>query len=157
MELSKAGKDVYALMESVLKRFHMERLWLIEDKIEIVFREKASTPGGRVVQGRTKKVPPLLSVLAESEAIFVIELAEDEWAKMGPEEKEALIDHHLCSMMVEENPQTSNISYKIAPPDFIGYRGEIERHGVWRYLNHGDTEDEDNVIELLFGKRGSDD
>jgi hypothetical protein len=153
MELTKAGKDVYDLMKSVLQRHHVDRLYMVEDQIEIIFREKASCPGGRVIQGKTKKAPPLLKALSESEAIFIIELAMDEWVKMDPSEKEAIIDHHLCSMMVDENAQTGNISYKIAPPDFIGYRGEIERHGVWRYLNTADEEDGETVIEKLFGVR----
>ena len=50
----KAGQDVYALMNECIKR-HIPDLLDIADKIEVVFKEKASTPQGRVLAGKTKR------------------------------------------------------------------------------------------------------
>lgn len=146
----KAGADVYALMNECIKR-HLPDLLDISDKIEIVFKEKASTPQGRVIAGKTRRAPALLKVLADNESIFIIEIGADIWQQYGADDRAALLTHHLCSISVKENAQTGERSYGIAPPDFIGYKKEIELYGVWRYLNVEDEEDEENVIDKLFG------
>lgn len=151
MDVWKAGPDVYEFLHQTLKAYHLERLYDLEGKIEVVFKEKASTPGGKVVMASTKKVNPMLKVLHGSEALFIFEIAADEWQNMTDKEKLALMDHHLCSISTKESKE-GDVTYSVAPPDFVGYRAEIERHGVWRYLNRNDEDDADDVIASLFGK-----
>lgn len=151
MDVWKAGEDIHSLMKEILKRHHVERLFDLEDKITILFREKSGITGGRVIHAKTRKASPMLKVLhPEDETMFLIEIGAEEWLAFGDKEKSALLDHHLCSIHVEEGKEGSR-KFKIAPPDFVGYKGEIERHGVWRYLNTHDEEDEEDVIDSLFG------
>lgn len=154
MDVWKAGSGVYDLMQEILKRHHVERLFDVEDKIQIIFREKAGVAGGRIVQGKTRKANPILKVLHSDDSMFIIEIAADEWQNMTDKEKYALLDHHLCSIHVTENKQGER-KFTIAPPDFQGFKGEIERHGVWRYANTVDEEDDEDVISALFGPEGS--
>ena len=63
-EMWKAGSEVYDLMKECIRRYHSE-LAMIEDKIDIVFKDKASTPGGRVIAGKTKRAPALLKTLGK--------------------------------------------------------------------------------------------
>jgi hypothetical protein len=151
MDVWKAGSEVHTLMSEILKRHHVERLYDMESKIAIIFREKSGITGGRIIHAKTRKASPLLKVLhPEDETMFLIEIGAEQWLEFSDKEKEALLDHHLCSIHVEESKEGAR-NFKIAPPDFVGYKGEIERHGVWRYLNTHDEEDEDDVIDQLFG------
>lgn len=149
MDYWKAGQQVYDMKSEIISRFH-PHLALIDNNIGIMFREKASVSAGRVIQGRTKKANKQLEVFHADDMVFIIELAADEWGKMSNEEQIALLDHHLCSMQAEEKDDGS-INYKIAPPDFVGYKAEIERHGVWRYANQEDEDGAESVIMNLFG------
>jgi len=154
MDVWKAGSEEHNLLEKVLDQWHLERLVDLKGKIAVVFREKATRPGGRVVQSKMRRSPQLLAVLEDSEVAFVVEIAADEWQKFSGDEKVALMDHHLCSIHVDENTAGER-AYKIAPPDFIGYEGEIQRHGMWRNLN-ASSENAEEVLSQLFPTPPSD-
>lgn len=153
MDIFKAEKGVYELMYEVLKRHHAGRLVDIMDQIQIVFRETASVVGGKVIQGKTRRANSILEVLHGDKSMFIIELAADVWQSFDDKQKYALLDHHLCAIHVSENKQGDR-TYKVGPPDFEGFRGEIERHGVWRFPVVPDDEnpvDEEDLIDSLFG------
>ena len=150
MDMWKADKDVMAKVEELVANFH-PHLALVDSEIAIIFREKSAKAGGQAILGKSKKASPLLGVLGDVEYKFIIELAGDEWSGLTEAQRTALLDHHLCALQVEENPQTGTMKCFIAPPDFIGFRGELERHGIWR-----DIEDEGaNPIGKLFGNEVS--
>lgn len=150
MDVWKASQDEYDLLEHVIRQYHLEKLSELMGRFEIIFKEKAGISGGRVQQAKLRKAGKDLKTLADNDAMYVLEIAADEWQSMDTKDRTALIDHHLCSIHVTEKPDTSERSYRIVPPDFVGYRSEIERWGVWRYLNREDEEG-DAVIDNLFG------
>jgi hypothetical protein len=152
MDIWKAGKDVMKQVQTLIANYH-PHLALIEDEIGVIFREKASEVAGTVILGKTKKAPPILSVLTDKQFNyrFIIELGADEWQGLNNQQQTALLDHHLCSMLVEEDPNSGAVKCMIRPPDFVGYKGEFERHGMWRPL-----EDEVvSAVEQMFGKKSS--
>lgn len=150
MDIWKAGKDVLDQMRTLIGQHH-PHLALIEDEIGVVFREKASEVCGVIILGKTKKAPPLLPVLTDKKFNyrFVIELGADEWQNLSNQQQNALLDHHLCAMAVEEDPNTGEIKCQIRPPDFVGYKEEVQRHGMWRPMDDETL----SIVEQMFGKK----
>ena len=146
----KAGDEVRDIMLDLVSKYHPH---LANAEIAIVFKEKASKAGGRAILGKSKKAPPLVNVLGDTEYVFVMELASDEWDELTQKQQFALVDHHLCSMRGDEDPQTAEMKYYLVPPDFSAYFSEIERHGVWRTPPAEDEEGQ-SIIEQLFGSKG---
>lgn len=153
MEVWKANQDVREIVKKIITNHH-PMLVVYEDQIGLIFREKASKAGGQVVLGRTKKATVLLGVLGDVDYKFIIELASDEWHELNTMQREALLDHHLCACRVEEDEKSGNVKFFIAAPDFVGYRGEIERHGIWR-PDPEEGEPGVSPIEELFAKKGA--
>jgi hypothetical protein len=52
-------------------------------------------------------------------------------------------------MKVEEDEKNGGFKCSIRPPDFVGYKEEVERHGMWRPMD----EDTLSIIEEMFGKK----
>lgn len=145
----KAGKDVMDLVSKLIADYH-PHLALIERDIGVVFKDKATEKAGLVIPGNTKKAPALMEVLTDKKFNFkfVIELGADVWQQLDDKQRVALLDHHLCAMLVEEDKDGA-LKCSIRPPDFVGYKEEVERHGMWRPMD----EDTLTIIEEMFGKR----
>lgn len=135
------------IMQDLIGDHHPD-LALIDDKIVILFREKAVKKGGQVILGNTKKGPPLLPILSEKKYsyYFIIELAADEWQTLDNTQKQALVDHHLYSMKVEEDEKSGGVKCSIKPYDFAGYREEFERWGMWRPM----PDETVSAVEKMF-------
>lgn len=152
MDIWKANDDVRDIVKELITNYH-PHLAMSLDEIAVVFREKASKVGGQVVLGKSRKATILLGVLGDVDYKFIIELAADEWSHLDPAQQRALLDHHLCACRVDEDSKTGNLKFYIAPPDFVGYRGEIERHGIWRPDPSANTPGA-SPIEQLLGRGG---
>lgn len=146
-EMWKAGDDVMLIVRDLISKYH-PHLAICDDEIAVVFKEKATTVGDVTITGKTGKAPAILSVLGETKYKFLIVLAADTWQELDDKQRVALLDHHLCGCRAEENPQTGNAKFFVAPPDVSFYKGEIERHGVWRTSSAPPTPD---LIKDLFG------
>ena len=149
MDEWKAGPDVMTQVSTLIGQYH-PHLALIEDEIAVVFREKASEVAGTIILGKTKKAPAIITTLTDKKFNFrfIIELGADEWQALTLQQQSALLDHHLYSMVAEEDPNTGSIKCGIRPPDFIGYKDEVERHGMWRPMD----DELLSVVEKMFGK-----
>lgn len=152
MDTWKAGKDVMKMMKQLIAKHH-SHLVMIEDEISIIFREKAVEKAGKVMLGATKKAPALLPVLTDKQFNykFIIELGADAWAKLSDKQRMACLDHYLCAMMVEEDPESGSVKYGLRPPDFFAYRGEMERWGMWWPMDDETL----SVIEEMFGDKAA--
>ena len=137
-------------IQHLIANYHPQ-LVLVEDEIAVLFREKASKAGGQVVLGKSKKAPSIIGVLGDIEYKFIIELAADEWSGLTNAQQTALLDHHLCACSVEENPTTGTMSCFISPPDVVAYRGEIERHGMWRDSGNPELATTNAPVMEIFG------
>lgn len=146
MDIWQAGEDVYDLMRELIAQFH-PHLSLVDRGIAILFREKASEAGGIVQMSKVSKIPDWVSELDKANWKFKIELAADVWKNLIPKQKEALLDHCLCGLQVEEKKDGS-LKCSIRPPDIVAYEEEIERRGIWRASGEPGTP---NYIQTLFG------
>jgi hypothetical protein len=148
----KAGNDVVKMMKKLIAKHH-PHLALIEADIAIIFREKAVEKAGKVILGSTKKAPSLLPTLTDKQFNYkyIIELGGDAWNRLSDKQKMACLDHHLCAMLVEEDPETGAVKYGLRPPDFFAYRGEMERWGMWWPMDDETL----SAIEEMFGEKAA--
>ena len=144
----KADDSVMAMVRDLVAKYHPS-LALCDEEIAILFKEKAAVQGEVVIAGKTAKASELFGVLGDINWKFIITLANDQWQKMQDAEKVALLDHHLCACKADENPATGHITYRVVPPDVYFYRGELERHGLWRTSGAAPSQ---SLIEDIFGK-----
>lgn len=156
-DIWEVGKDIYKAVKSLIPKYHPHLVDVV-DQMFIYFKEKASTPGGVIVAGKTKKAPSLLALGLVTEnkrkITFIIEIGHDYWRTLTDPQKTALLDHHLCAMTVTENEQTGATAYGVKPPDFVGYRDEVERWGLWRPRQNPKAP---TLVEQMFGKDGDGD
>lgn len=143
-----ASKDVNDVVTTLISKFHPD-LALVDEEIAVLFRERASKSGGRVVLGKAKKAPNVLSVLGDKEYKFILEVAADEWQTLDGKQQTALLDHLLCHCKVEEDEKSGDIKYSLKTPDLFFFSEELERHGNWRPSEQTDEEKEE-VENLLF-------
>ena len=146
-KLWQADDEVYKTMRDLIAKHH-PHLAAVDKEIAIVFKEKATEIGTVVISGKTGKAPPLFAVLGETPWKFIITLAADVWNDFKDKERVALLDHHLCGCRADEDPETGEPKCYVAPPDVAFYRGEIERHGMWRTSQAAPTP---NLLAEIFG------
>lgn len=148
-DIFKANENIVARVKRIIKDNHPD-LFLIQDEIAILIRDKAGKRGGRVVYGKTMKAPKILEILGDTDYKFIIELAGDEWQNLTSSQQEALLDHQLCACRAEEDEETGDVKYFVAPPDIGYYYDELDRHGNWRpELDGEDTEDLQPVSDVM--------
>jgi hypothetical protein len=148
MDIWKAGDDVMNTVKDLVANHH-PHLALYVNEIAVVIKEKAAKVGDVEIIGKTAKAPSLLEVLSpETPVKFVITLAADAWQELDDKQRLALLDHHLCGCGVEET-KSGVTKFFVKPYDVAFFRGEMERHGVWRTSGAPPTP---NLIEDLFGK-----
>jgi hypothetical protein len=146
----KAGPDVMNTVKRLIADYH-PHLALVEDEIAVVFKDKATEKCGLVIPGNTKKAPPLMRVLTDKkfDYKFIVEIGANAWNEFDDKQRQALLDHHLCAMKVEEDSNSGELKCSIRPPDFVGYKEEVERHGMWRPMD----DDTLSIIEEMFGQK----
>jgi hypothetical protein len=150
MERWNAGPNVIKMMQTLIARYH-PHLALVEKEIAVVFREKAAEKAGKVIMGGTAKMGWQIAVVTDKkfEHKFIIELGADVWEnELDETQKLALLDHHLCAMKVEDDGQ-GGYKYSLRPADFVGYKEEVERWGMWRPMD----DDTLSIIEKMFGEK----
>lgn len=150
-DMHEASEQTYEIMRDLIKNYH-PHLASIDKEIAIITREKAGKSGGQVVLGKTRKAPGILGVLGSVDYKFIIELANDEWNNLTDKQRLALMDHHLCHCSVVEDENTGDLKCSLLSPDFVGFRGELERHGIWR-TTPTDGGSEKTPIEQMFGEQ----
>lgn len=146
-KLWRADDSVMTLVRDLIAKYH-PHLALCDDEIAVVFKEKATVQGEVIVAGKTSKASEMYGVLGDIKWKFIITLAADQWGVMSDSERVALIDHHLCGCKAVEAKSGGNMSYSVVPPDVSFYKGEIERHGMWRTSGAPPTA---ALIEEIFG------
>jgi hypothetical protein len=101
----KAAPAVARIAEDLIPRHHPD---LVGERIEYVFRKKATKSKGREVWGTARLIGGLNAFLATDdderpydgtvESFFVIEIAEDIWGEIDSTQRVALVDHELCHL-----------------------------------------------------------
>jgi Putative phage metallopeptidase len=150
-DLHEASEQTYDLMRGLIAKYHPD-LASVDKEIAIITRPKAGKSGGQVILGKTRKAPGILGVLGTVDYKFIIELAQDEWNNLTDKQREALMDHHLCACNVDIDEDSGEIKCSLNSPDFVGFRGELERHGIWR-TPPADQAPGLTSIEQMFGEQ----
>jgi hypothetical protein len=145
-----ASDDVYKLMKELVAHNHPD-LALAVDEIAVVFKEKAGKSGGRAVLGKASKVAPLANALTAKPYKFVLELGADVWEHgLTSKQREALLDHLLCSCHGDEDRKSGEVKWSVVKPDLSAYRDNIERYGMW-FPSDEETEDAaSSAVEEMF-------
>ena len=149
MDVWVAEDEVMESVRELIANYHPD-LVAVEKQIAVVFKEKAGKAGDAIILGKSKKAPPLLGVLGDTDYKFVIEIAADEWQSLNNKQRLALLDHHLCACRTEEDQGSGEIKRcYVQPADVSFYKDEVERHGFWR--TGGYKPPEQTLIEEIFG------
>jgi hypothetical protein len=152
MEIVMAEDEIMNTVKELIANHHPD-LVMVEDEIAVLMREKGSktADGERVILGKSKKAPAIMSILGTKDWKFIIELAQDEWHSLNNKQRIALLDHHLCACRVDLDESTQGVKKcYIQQPDVVFYRDEVERHGFWR-SGKTFTPPEPDLIADLFG------
>ena len=123
---------------------------LNKGELIVVFREKAAKSGGQVVLGASRKATPLMNAIAEENIVFIIELPKDEWTELTMKQREACLDHHLCSCRAEED-KDGNWKFSVIKPPIQAHPENIERYGMWFPKDDDGDEDGSDPVGDLFG------
>ena len=146
----KADPDVVDMVKDLIAKNHPD-LVLVVDEIAVVFREKAAQRGGRAVLGKSAKASPLIGVLGDTDYKFVLELGGDSWLELTSRQRNALLDHLLCSCLSVEDD--GKLKFSIAPPDVSFFWDELDRWGDWRPRPEGEGPDGPSPVVDVFGKK----
>jgi hypothetical protein len=155
-ELYEADKEIRTIMVDLITRFHPD-LAVIEPEIALLFKGGNAAPAGDEEAapaptkelGKTGKAPPILKAITGKDWKFVITLSQDGWMQLNDAQRVALLDHHLCGCRVTEDTEKHTYKYTVARPDVAFYKGEVERHGVWRTSGAPPTA---KLVEQIFGE-----
>lgn len=134
----RAAPEVAKIAADLIKKHHTH---LADQRIEFVFRDKATSSRGRTVCGKAKKMTGLNAFLSRDvtsnvdfdpgDEFFLIEIAEDAWAALGSKGRAALVDHELCHLAVEYDEATEEFKLSLRGHDVEEFAEVIERHGLY--------------------------
>jgi hypothetical protein len=104
-----------------------------------LFSDQKPTKAGRPIMARTKKTSPLERFLGQSFSEgddagvdYVVIFYAEEWGKLTPAQRLALVDHELCHMTVEYDEDTDEPSWGLQGHDLEEFRAVVQRHGLWQ-------------------------
>ena len=123
--------EVETIARRVIQSVESHR-WLAQVPIRYGIREadRPKTQHGRPVPGTVRVLSPYERWLAETvdelapEATVVVE--ELPWAQAQPAEREAILDHLLSHLTLDDNGRTS-----LQGPDVAEFAAVIARRGAW--------------------------
>jgi hypothetical protein len=93
-------------------------------RICFVFRKTAQSSKGRKVLAHVSTIPAKEQVFLEYD--FLAWVSKEDWERLSQEKREALIDHELCHMTINNQNIWSIIGHDIE--EFVAV---IKRHGNW--------------------------
>jgi hypothetical protein len=97
-------------------------------KIGYLFKEKMKTRA-RVVLGKASKAGSKLEFFDDLD--FIIEFNWQEWRRLSPMQRIALVDHELCHFGLEEDAE-GNRDWVLEPHDIEEFKGVVQRWGLWK-------------------------
>lgn len=133
-----AAPEVEEIAEKLIAEHHPH---LADVRIRYVFRDKAASSRGRTVLGKARKIAGLNAYLVglvgrqhvEGEVnFFVIEVASDVWRQLERPQRVALVDHELCHLDIETDPETGERKLVLRGHDVEEFTEIVQRHGLWK-------------------------
>lgn len=132
-------KDLSAICRKLVDDHHGH---LIGYPLRIVFRSKSRRLRGSLTYGTAEIVSGRFAffVMTEDEKgmdgqdkgskMFWIEIAEDLWEELSPNQRLALVDHELMHCVIEEDEEGTPYM-DIRPHDIEEFADIVRRHGLW--------------------------
>jgi hypothetical protein len=121
VEWIEASATLVDTVQRMRSLYHPE---LVELNIGVVFRSEPSMSGGKTVIAKVTKVTPLMKQFADFD--FVIWVSKSNWDNLEAKQCEALIDHELCHIRMNEDEEATVVGH-----DFEEFRVIVERWGLW--------------------------
>src|SRR5437588_328871 len=134
--------EVRKVAEPLIKNYHphlngLDIVYLFQNK-----RDKATGAAvipkskGKALLGKAQLVTGLNAFLVsgatrtdgdEIEPFFVLLITKPAWDKMKPAQRQALVDHELCHMGIDDESARP----VILPHDLQEFNAVVRRHGLW--------------------------
>jgi hypothetical protein len=159
MDYWKANTDIQDMVNNLIAQNHPD-LAIVSEEIVVLFKDRGGTSGGQPTYGRAYKASAIQNALAGEEFKFVLVLGADRWEhELDERQREALLDHLLCSCRAEEDPKSGEIKLSIARVDIEAFYDNVTRYGLW-FPRETEEDDEeagsasdqvDQVEELITG------
>lgn len=139
-DIWKANEEIHETMRELVGKHHPD-LALVVDEILIVFMEKG---GKATVPGSAGRVSPMMNLVGGTSYKFMIVLPADKWEhEMTSREREILLNHHLFSCRVDEDPNSAELKFYMARPDVIAFAENVEIYGQSAMFAPKPEEDKD--------------
>jgi hypothetical protein len=124
-EYTDVPSEVINIAQDMIHQYHS----LLEDcNIGFVFRDEASTSGGKTVLASTRKVSDMIKPLLSQELDILVVIAEDQWVLLSNEQRRALIDHELCHITPTKNCD----GWTTRAHDIEEFQEILDRYGLWK-------------------------
>lgn len=115
-------------------------------EVRCIFRDEAKRSRGHVTLGTASKLTGRSAFLARPDGtnhlgepvdeydpgLFVIEIALDQWGRLEPDQRRALVDHELCHCKVDIHEETGLPILAIQEHDIEEFEAVVHRHGLWK-------------------------
>lgn len=153
-----ADEEVFNMMKDLVGQHHPD-LALVVDEIQIVFKDKASKKGGKVIPGKVSVANDLIALIGGTPCKFIIELGMDAWGDLSSRQRKALLDHLLCACRVEEvedEEEGNSYKYSIAMPDISYFWDEFDRWKDWRPRPDGEGPAGPSPLNEVFAPKVTD-
>ena len=119
-----AELDMADRVDALIARFHPH----LEDcRLVVLWRDKAAKHGDTVSLASTSVLSEKNRTATDIDA--VIEVAEDTWADLTGEQREALLDHELAHIGVKEDESGSVVGYRKRNHEVEGFADVMARRG----------------------------
>ena len=125
-DMWKADEDIHRMMRDLVASHHPD-LALVVDEILVVFTEKG---GKSTVPGSASRVSDTTNLVGGTKYKFMITLPADKWEhELGAKEREILLNHHLFSCRVDDDPNSADLKCYIVKPDVVAFSENVEIYG----------------------------
>jgi len=155
MDYWRAEESIVGMVKDLVVKHHPHLIDIV-DEILVLFKEKGKETKKGFIAGESGKVPNKWLTLSDTNWTFCITLAQNAWDELDQREKKALLDHHLCAFVGEEDKKTGMMKYSLDPPDVSFYKPEIERYGFWRTSGTVKKPSEESLREVFGDDIGVD-
>jgi predicted metallopeptidase len=126
IEWTEASSEVLDIAQDLINKYHPVPK---DARIGFIFRSEASKSQGKSVLAKASKIDAKTQALMESRGTvpldFLVWIAEDQYAELSYDQRQALIDHELCHLTFGSS------GWKLRAHDIEEFQSIIDRYGFW--------------------------
>lgn len=114
------------IAEELRNRYHEH---LHDAEISYLMTKKPMSRGGKIIDGKAKRLSGLLAFYSHADFIIIIQGAA--WDEADVKKRRALVDHELKHCASEEDEKTGETAWVMRRHDIEEFTDIIDRHGLW--------------------------